>query len=652
MYCAYDIETYPDIFTCVLTHDGESHYVYEISTRRNDLNEFLNHLMWINQQGHKMVGFNNIGFDYPVIHYIIEQSNMGVPVTVDHIYRKAQSIIDTPWNDRFRNVIWDSDMHVPQVDLFKVHHFDNVARSTSLKIIETVLRMSDIQDLPYEPGKPVGEDGFDKLVHYNIHDVKATWLFLQESIKALEFRDELSKEYGRDFTNYNDTKIGKEYFIRELEAAGIQCFFKWEGRKLPMQTVRPTIDLCLAILPSVQFQHPDLNRVLRWMRAQTITETKGVFEDVHAVVNGFRMDFGTGGIHGSIESQTVRANDEWMIIDLDVTSYYPSLAIVNGFYPDHLGPQFCDIYADVKRKRVGYAKGTPQNAALKLALNGVYGDSNNKYSPFYDPMYTMKVTLNGQLQLAMLAESMMMGIPTLRMIQANTDGITVMCRREDEPLVTMLAQMWEHTTGLELERADYQSMHIRDVNNYIAVDVNGKAKCKGAYQYEGNGYHQDQGGMVIRQAAFREIVHGESAEEYIRNHTDPYDFCLRTKIKRTDQLVLNTHVVPKGTLTQDNSGMTFVDYTARAHNEPIHRDHVAHDIPQQRVTRYHVSTDQAYLFKLMPPLAKSPDKPRRNAIQKGYGVNICNRIDDFKWERLDYDYYIAEARKLIDPVKD
>lgn len=44
-----------------------------------------------------------------------------------------------------------------------------------------------------------------------------------------------------------------------------------------------------------------------------------------------------------------------------------------------------------------YAKGTPENAMLKLALNSVYGDSNNQYSVFYDPMYTMKITVNGQL---------------------------------------------------------------------------------------------------------------------------------------------------------------------------------------------------------------------------------------------------------------
>ncbi len=35
---------------------------------------------------------------------------------------------------------------------------------------------------------------------------------------------------------------------------------------------------------------------------------------------------------------------EYVIIDADVASLYPSIAIVNGLYPQHLGPEFKDIY--------------------------------------------------------------------------------------------------------------------------------------------------------------------------------------------------------------------------------------------------------------------------------------------------------------------
>ena len=103
---------------------------------------------------------------------------------------------------------------------------------------------------------------------------------------------------------------------------------------------------------------------------------------------------------------------------------YPNIAISNRVYPEHLTEKFCDIYEDVYNQRKSFAKGTAENAMLKLALNSVYGDSNNKYSVFYDPKYTMNITINGQLSLCLLAEKLLT-IEGLKIIQVNTDGVTV-----------------------------------------------------------------------------------------------------------------------------------------------------------------------------------------------------------------------------------
>jgi hypothetical protein len=152
--------------------------------------------------------------------------------------------------------------------------------------------------------------------------------------------------------------------------------------------------------------------VLTWLKEQTITETKGVFKDLTATVNGFTFVFGLGGIHGSVEREKVVSDDTHVIESRDVTSYYPNLAIKNRFYPAHLGEKFCDIYADLFEQRKKYPKKSSESATLKLALNGTYGDSNNKFSVFYDPLFTMRITLNGQLLLCMLAETVDEGADT------------------------------------------------------------------------------------------------------------------------------------------------------------------------------------------------------------------------------------------------
>jgi len=73
----------------------------------------------------------------------------------------------------------------------------------------------------------------------------------------------------------------------------------------------------------------------------------------------------------------------------DLSSMYPNIAISNRVFPAHLGEKFCDIYQDMYEQRKSFGKGTPENAMLKLALNGTYGKSNDKYSVFYDPKFTM-----------------------------------------------------------------------------------------------------------------------------------------------------------------------------------------------------------------------------------------------------------------------
>ncbi len=67
-------------------------------------------------------------------------------------------------------------------------------------------------------------------------------------------------------------------------------------------------------------------------------------EEISVVYKGFEFVYGKGGIHGSVTNKLVEVDNEYVIIDADVASLYPSIAIVNGLYPQHLGPEFKDIY--------------------------------------------------------------------------------------------------------------------------------------------------------------------------------------------------------------------------------------------------------------------------------------------------------------------
>ena len=462
----YDLETYKNCFTAAFEHaEYPLRVSYEISQYRNDGPDLLAFLYWLKQTSARLVGFNNVGFDYPVLHQLIK---MGVG-DYNALYAKAQAIITAEDRDKFVHLVKPSEYYIPQVDLYKIHHFDNAARSTSLKVLEFNMRSESIQDLPFPVGIDLTPDQVTVLRQYNAHDVAQTKKFYHHSKGMLAFRDELTKKYTRDFTNHNDTKIGKDYFVMELEKAGVACYDYSPGKgRTPRQTPRPTIALADAILPWITFNEPEFQRILDWFKSQTITETKGVFKDLVAKVGGLDFVFGTGGIHASVDREMVTADDEYTIIDLDVTSYYPNLAIKNGFYPEHLGQPFVHIYNTLFEQSKSYDKKSAESAMLKLALNGVYGDSNNKFSVFYDPLFTMRITLNGQLLLCLLAEQLL-AIDGLRVLQANTDGTTVRLKRDQEPLLNDIVNRWSKHTGLTLESARYKMMAISDVNSYLAV---------------------------------------------------------------------------------------------------------------------------------------------------------------------------------------
>lgn len=568
----YDIETYKSAFTfAVIRADGKHARVFEVSSRLNELDRIYACVDHIEATAGRLVGFNNVGFDYPILHEVLTTrsrwlSKSGKQVAVD-VHKLAQKQIDSFKDNGFGHSIKSDEQVVKQVDLYRIHHFNNKAKATGLKMLEFNMRMDNIEDLPYAVDAELTDAEIDKLKTYNMHDVRCTLAFYLKSLTQIEFRDNLSIKLGRDFTNADDTKIGAEYFQMKLEESGVKLHKFKDGKKVMMQTKRDKIAIKDCLFKYYKFDRPEFQAVYDWFSKQVITETKGVFSDIeehnlglvakysnltvkrkkfkgtpterdtdefknehplgwieveelkateylfdangehvmeypldadgcpdltkkrkkvrvpkksywgcyriaetlNVIVDGFRFDFGVGGIHGSLTSKVVQSNNTWNLVDLDVSSFYPNMAISNRIYPEHLTEKFCDIYKDMYDQRKAYAKNSAENAMLKLALNGTYGKSNDKYSVFYDPKFTMSITVGGQLTLCMLIDMFYTAGIQFKMVMANTDGITFCVKKKDDEAMMQVVKDWENIVKLEMERVDYDKMIIRDVNSYLAV---------------------------------------------------------------------------------------------------------------------------------------------------------------------------------------
>lgn len=156
-YYAYDIETFPNVFSCVIQNiDTEESRVFEISSRKNDTIKFYKTLLWLSQTKKILVGYNNLGFDYPVIKYFLSFYNETLKgeETAKKLYEYANELI----NSKSNVTIDRRGINILQLDLMKVHHFDNKAKRVSLKILEFNMRSKNIEDLPFKPGTRIHQN--------------------------------------------------------------------------------------------------------------------------------------------------------------------------------------------------------------------------------------------------------------------------------------------------------------------------------------------------------------------------------------------------------------------------------------------------------------------------------------------------------------
>ena len=640
-----DIEVYPNLFIYVghsLEGDERYEYVLHASDEVNTLGAFLDRMA----DGIAMMGFNNIGYDYPVLHHMFGMyRNVSPAETCMSIYKYSNELIKSDEKPWFK----DSDIRIPQFDLYLLHHFNNKAKACGLKHIEIAMRMDNVEDLPFAPGTFIEESDVKTVLDYCHHDVAATKLFAIASEKEIELRKGLSNTYNLKLYDANDPKIGSEIILKFIaEKMGTP---HWEIRK--MRTYRNGgLDLNDIILPYVKFDTPEFNSVLDKFKDTIVRDTKGdlkyqmMFRDVP-------YDYGTGGIHACTTSGSYHEDEQHMIYDIDVQSYYPNLAIRNKKAPQHLGDAFCEVYENIFETRKTFAKGTPENYGLKIALNGVYGKSNDIYSYLYDPKFTMFITVNGQLLLSMLTEWILTSTDAV-LLQANTDGITVRMPRNQYDSVQTLMKKWEKLTGLVLEDAHYKSMFIRDVNNYIAVTTDSKYKFKGAFEID-KAWHKDQSHRIVAIAVARACIFGVSPSQTLLEHMT---------IEHYDDLDVKTHGV------YDFCGSVRARGGAKYETECINNgQHII--VPFQKTNRYFVSNDGVRLRKVLPPDENKKDilelepanqlnifdiiedvkieKQRVSYIEAGHNVTMFNRTFEGPYN-FNFEYYLKECNKILEQL--
>lgn len=290
----YDIETFANFFSCIYYNvDTLERMDFIVCEWQDDLAGFVDFTTSDEVKG--MIGYNNIGFDYPCIHNIITKpwvfKNMNGKQKAEYIKNIANTTIEKLYSS-----VSPKDVKIYQLDLYRVHHFDNKAKSCSLKQCEFVMRWKNLMDLPFHHNHVVKEHETRSIMEYNFNDVLATFQLYKESQGKIELRKMLTKTYGIDLINANDPKIGSEIFAKYIcQEEGMT----WSELK-DMRTIRESINLADCIFPYVKFESKEFNDFLKFFKSKVITETKGVFKDLIVKYKGLSYVYGLGGFVGPL----------------------------------------------------------------------------------------------------------------------------------------------------------------------------------------------------------------------------------------------------------------------------------------------------------------------------------------------------------------
>lgn len=630
MIAAYDIETFYDCFTCVaIDIKTLDKYEFVIHKSRNDLEKFIAFV----KRCKGMIGFNSVGFDYYVIHpFITDPSFLEFDghKLARAIYKRSQKTID---DDKGRD--WIVPI-VPQRDLYLIWHFNNKARSTSLKWLQIQMGFKNVVDQPFDHTQKITTEMIPTVLEYNTNDTESTIEFYHRSKDRILLRKELTERYGVDMGNYSDNKIGEFIFlngIAQRTGKTVKELKKIKG------IVRPTIPVS-EFLVDLDFSTPQFRAMYERFRKMKITGTKKKKltkkekennEELICRYDDVVYEFGFGGLHG-FRRQGLYHN----LVSADVVSYYPRLSISLKLHPVQFGDEFCETNEGLYNERREYPKGSAVNTSYKLALNGVIGMTNAEWSPFFDRAMNQSVTINGQFLLAMLCERITESLAG-KIIMANTDGIEVDV--QDRVAFDRICKEWQEEFNLQLEFNTYAKLACRDVNNYIGVFDNGKTKEKGMYEVEKELF-KNHSKMIVPTAVRQFMINGTPIEQTINNCKDIGMFLIGRRAKTGS---LRYREVVGYELKEEVLQKNVRYYISRSGGSILK---VTKETEKQKEKRKLKDTIKGQLSMFDVPIQEDVESLKVTKLHIGFRMTVFNR-----WEDKPFDEYGIEKRFYIDEAK-
>ena len=615
----YDIEVFPNTFHCVLLNtDDEELYKFEISERKNQIRELV---QFFTNPKYLLCGYNNKHYDDVIINYIIDYIDIMLCKSIYDVtlslFNLSQTIINLEDGNISKIKRWKYANYFESMDLLTMM-FSSKLR-VGLKSMQITMQYQNVQEYSGDFGSFLPKDKIDEMISYNINDVKSTYSLFNYLVKNgdIDLRLFIEQEYGFNALSMDSVKFGETLIAKKVcEELHINKR-QLEQMRSPMDNI-PLKDV---ILPFIRYKNPKFQEALEDMKKQVVSsKNKKPGEKNYEnkfVVSGVRYSIGVGGIHSLNEPRIYVPKEDEYLGHLDVASMYPSFIVRYGWFPRHLGKAGLAVYTQIYHERI-QAKHSGQkqkNLALKLTLNSVTGKMQQETSWMYDPFSVFKIRINGQLILLMLADLLLQH--SCEIVQVNTDGVMFIAKKAYKDAIMESVAKLEQLTKLSFEADSYEAFYQFAVNDYFGV-VDGFSQSRNPKLIEKKGMFITEPVLgkglaptIIPEAVINYFVFNIPVEDTIRNCDDIRKFLMSQRVDKKFKVEYDDKYI-------------------------------------QRINRWYASTNGCYLYTVDE--SKTPVK-YSNLLKKS-GVTILNYIDNIstKNRKINYPYYISEARKIIDQL--
>ncbi len=251
-----DYETLVNCFIGVFQHYKDEHLrkIFVIHGSRNDLPQIVEFLNQCKDKNQWHISYNGLAFDAQISQFILDKQRqlLSLPTeeVIAYIYAFAQKTISLKDQNSFLEYP-PAKLKIRQIDLFKMNHWDNRAKMSSLKWIQYSMDWENVEEMPHPHYQPITDYvTLQNVIFYCINDVLSTKKILEHSKEQIVLRQTLTKEYGIDLYSASEPRISKELFLHFLSQK-----LGWDkGTIKTLRTHHREIYLGQCILPYISFQ--------------------------------------------------------------------------------------------------------------------------------------------------------------------------------------------------------------------------------------------------------------------------------------------------------------------------------------------------------------------------------------------------------------